>query len=62
MKSIEIIKMNKEDLISIKNENLWDYPLEEIDYLSSREEGIRRFALIDNRLYELEDDYKPIGD
>lgn len=57
MKELIIVPMELEDYLKVKPNNAWDYPLSEIPYLSetlndgSRENN--RFALINNRLFEL---------
>ena len=57
-RKIEIIAMNFDDYMEkygyyYEAGELWDYPLSEIDYLLCESESTR-FALVDDRLYEVE--------
>ena len=38
----------------LANDELWDYPLEELDYL--QENGSGQYVLFESRLYEVNDD------
>lgn len=57
---IIIIPMEMEDYLKIKPENAWDFPLSEMEFLIEQiENGDRignRFAVINNRLYELDEE------
>lgn len=57
MRSVSIIMMDKEDYNNLYGKyysdgSLFDYPLDELDYIISDTE-INNLALIENRLYEL---------
>lgn len=52
MKQITIVKMTSEEYQKYVNEDAWDFPLSEIEYLLETHSG-ETFALVDNRLWEV---------
>ena len=56
-----MIKIYRPDEVNVEkvltNDMLWNYPIDELDYLTEIAEGGTGYVLLNGRLYEVFDDY-----